>query len=162
MIRKRTAVRLGAVGRKVAAVALAGVALVGVAGAGTANATTDAGTGLGTCGPGQGGGLNSPWYGWTLTPCVNIDSSGYLYSTVTASGGQTDVRLYTGVYDNCNGVTYGINGDSTQNHAWPTYGYTESYHVNPPYCAKGYWGIARLTNNGQGSPWAWSQGLYIS
>ncbi|WP_030240525.1 hypothetical protein [Streptomyces sp. NRRL S-350] len=121
-------------------------------------APTSAGAALATdvsCGDYQGGGSGSPWYGWQLKPCIYKEPDGGYLSTVSAVGGSTDVRLYTGVYDSCNGVTYGINGDSSQNHAYPTYGWTagSEVYIN---CPTGLWGIARLTDSGNGSPWTWS------
>lgn len=105
------------------------------------------------CGPWQGSTANgAPWYSWQLLPCIDSDGHGDYFSDVYARGGSTDVRLYTGVYDNCNGVTYGLD----DNLAYPTTGYAQSYTVTPPPCSKGFWGIARLTESGNGSPWVWS------
>ncbi|GAA1214461.1 hypothetical protein GCM10009665_00250 [Kitasatospora nipponensis] len=57
---------------------------------------------------------------WALTPCVRLSSSSLAnHSSVHVTGGSTDVRVYTGVYDSCNGVTYGINGDSAGDILFP-------------------------------------------
>ncbi|WP_329586111.1 hypothetical protein OG500_34745 [Kitasatospora sp. NBC_01250] len=117
--------------------------------AGTANATSSE-----QCGPVQG-----PWYGWSLQPCVDEVAPGVYYSRVHMTGGDTDVRIYTGVYDKCNGVTYGIPGDSPANDIFPGSAWFYSYQSNIS-CSQGVWGIARVADDGVGAPWAWSQPIY--
>ncbi|MEY9943266.1 hypothetical protein [Kitasatospora sp. GAS1066B] len=119
--------------------------------AGTANANV----GGEQCGPSQG-----PWWGWTLQPCVDEVSPGVYYSRVLMMGGSTDVRVYTGVYDKCNGVTYGIPGDSPANDIFPGTAWFYSYQTPYINCSQGVWGIARVADDGIGASWAWSQGMF--
>ncbi|MDI2126566.1 hypothetical protein [Yinghuangia seranimata] len=149
--------------RRTVALATATAALAGlatIAGAGTAHADAE------LCGTrNQGGSPGSPWYGWALTPCID-QSSMYpypFYSRVYVTGGSTDVRVYTGVYDSCNGVTYGINGDSPDNLVFAGQSkWVYSRYVPSPHCpgdAGGVRGIARITESGHGSPWVRSNGM---
>lgn len=131
-----------------AALALASATTLTLAGSASADTTV--------CGPPQGGTSGAPWYGYTMVPCVVKHDFGVYYSYVTMSGGSTDVRVYTGVYNKCDGVTYGINGDSPSNHIYPGGGTVVSKWAYTR-CSSGLWGIARLTNSGDGSPWAWSE-----
>ncbi|MEV6013554.1 hypothetical protein AB0M29_43260 [Streptomyces sp. NPDC051976] len=113
------------------------------------------------CGLFQGGTAGSPWYGWALSPCIEQDphGGGYL-AYMQGHGGTTDVRAYVGIYDSCNGVTYGINGDSDANHWLPGGGYPDpwvwSSHKDIS-CSSGVWAIGRIFESGNGSPWAWSE-----
>lgn len=142
--------------RRTIAMAAAALSIAGsvtLTTAGTAGAASAAPS----CGPAQG-----PWYGWALAPCVREISPGVYQSYVVMTGGDTDVRVYTGVYNKCDGVTYGIPGDSAANHVYPNGGATWYFSNSTPYinCPAGVWGIARITNNGVGSPWAWSTAYY--
>ncbi|GAA4638966.1 hypothetical protein GCM10023196_098720 [Actinoallomurus vinaceus] len=140
-----------AVATTAAALALTGGATVAMTG--TAHA------GQWACGEWQGG--TSPWNNWFLMPCIKHDDAGYVAS-FQGHGGSTDVRAYVGIYDSCNGATYGMNPDSDYNHWWPgsnTDPYINSYHVNIS-CSSGVWAIGRVFESGNGSPWAWSRRAY--
>ncbi|MEV5952085.1 hypothetical protein [Streptomyces sp. NPDC051993] len=137
-----------------AVLALAGGATVTTAG--TAQAYP-----LGNCGDLQGITPGAPWYSWSVRTCsINEDYPyGNTYvADVTAYGGSTDVRVYVGLYDSCNGVTYALNGDSDANHFFPS---SREHRLTSAEvdlsCPSGVWAIARIFNNGQGSPWVWSR-----
>ncbi|MCX4750097.1 hypothetical protein OG455_32055 [Kitasatospora sp. NBC_01287] len=144
--------------RRTIAMAAAGVSLaagVTFLGAGAAHADAQ------LCGAvNQGGADGSPWNHWELTPCIVEANDGGFYTRTYLTGGSTDVRVYSGVYDSCNGVTYGVNGDSDANHffqgqsGWFTTGEVYGLH-----CSNGLWAISRVFSNGNGSPWAWSNGI---
>ncbi|GAA4834758.1 hypothetical protein [Kitasatospora terrestris] len=138
-------------------VAMATAALV-IAGGATLTSAGSAGAATPSCGSDQGGTSGAPWYSWHLVPCVNYDSyNNKYYPTVHIWGGSTDVRIYQGIYDSCNGVTYGVNGDSNSNHIFPGDNWIVAGNSVPnPYCGSGVWAIARISESGNGSPWAWS------
>ena len=138
-------------------------AAIALAGGVTLSATGTAQADASRCGTVDQGGT-SQWYNWKLTPCMWVATGGTTYySNVYVRGGTTDVRVYTGVYDSCNGVTYGLNGDSAANHVYPGQSvWVRSNDVSNIHCANGLWGIARVFSNGVGSPWAWSNGIGAS
>ncbi|WP_159030491.1 hypothetical protein [Streptomyces sp. CB01201] len=144
---------------RAAAVSIAALALASgniISTAGTAQASW-----IEHCGNDQGGSSGAPWYGWTLNTCILKTDWGTIEARVHGSGGDTDVRVYVGVYNSCNGITYGINGDSESNHFYPFPGnsyFQLSNEVNLS-CSSGLWGIARLSESGNGSPWVWSSRL---
>ncbi|WP_131736221.1 hypothetical protein [Actinomadura roseirufa] len=111
------------------------------------------------CGPFQGGDYEAPWYSWSLSPCIEYDAeAGGYRAYLQGHLGTTDVRAYLGIYNSCNGVTYGINGDSDANH-WVPRSYPDHWLWSPAVnitCSSGVWAIGRIFESGHGSPWAWS------
>ena len=82
-----------------------------------------------TTGTAQAASPCSAWdnvgHGWQVRACIYSAGGGGYYSETDASGGDTDVIIYSGILDTCNGVIY----NTASAHTWPGDAYTTSNGV---------------------------------
>ncbi len=106
-------------------------------------------------GPWAGGGAGSPWYSWKLGVCIVEGDDGGFYSSAIGIDGSTDVRIYVGILDTCNGVIYNTNNGL----AYPnTAEVSSNGELFNNECALE--GVAWLTESGHSSPRIYSSTIH--